>query len=174
MYPALCICFHQIHGVRTLELSLIMSSLSLAVTWTHGRLYHNCIHIPSTLNWRWLMIKIWWNFLAFCLDVIVALSCVCRVSFGLTQALACCTSYCTHLGLGGCSLFHLYNVLGNSYGRFLIFKRVIKLAVAGKVTDLIVPSFKRMDAFLLEWNIGESDKRDLFLSATNILKDQKG
>lgn len=92
----------------------------------------------------------------------------------LTQALARIASYCTGSGLGGCSLFHLYNVLGNSYGRFLIFKRVIKLAVAGKVTDLIVPSFKRMDAFLLEWNIGESDKRDLFLSATNILKDQKG
>jgi len=51
---------------------------------------------------------------------------------------------------------------------------VIKLAVAGKVTDLIVPSFKRMDAFLQEWNITETDKRDIFLSATNILKDHKG
>ncbi len=73
-----------------------------------------------------------------------------------------------------CSLFHLYNMLGNPYGRFLIFKRAVKLAIAGKVTDLIVPSFKRLDAFLREWHIGESDKRDLYLSATNILKDQKG
>jgi len=71
-------------------------------------------------------------------------------------------------------LFHLYNVIDHPYGRFLIFKRVIKLAVAGKVTDLIVPSFKRMDAFLQEWNITETDKRDIFLSATNILKDHKG
>nr|PNR36574.1 hypothetical protein PHYPA_022425 [Physcomitrium patens] len=75
---------------------------------------------------------------------------------------------------GACSLFHLYNVLENPYGRFLIFKRVLKLAVAGKVTELIVPIFKRMDAFSHEWNISESDKRDIFLSATNILKDQKG
>jgi hypothetical protein len=74
----------------------------------------------------------------------------------------------------GHSLFHLYNMLGNPYGRFLIFKRAVKLAIMGKVTDLIVPSFKRIDAFLREWNIGESDKRDLYLSATNILKDQKG
>jgi hypothetical protein len=74
----------------------------------------------------------------------------------------------------GHRLFHLYNMLGNPYGRFLIFKRAVKLAIMGKVTDLIVPSFKRIDAFLREWNIGESDKRDLYLSATNILKDQKG
>ncbi|KAG0625071.1 hypothetical protein M758_2G025500 [Ceratodon purpureus] len=71
-------------------------------------------------------------------------------------------------------LFHLYNVLENPYGRFLIFKRVLKLAVAGKVPELIVPTFKRMDSFIQEWNVSESDKRDIFLSATNILKDQKG
>lgn len=71
-------------------------------------------------------------------------------------------------------LFHLYNVLENPYGRFLIFKRVLKLAVAGKVTELIVPTFKRMDTFIHEWNISKSDKRDVFLSATNILKEQKG
>jgi len=71
-------------------------------------------------------------------------------------------------------LFHLYNVLENPYGRFLIFKRVLKLAVIGKVTELVVPTFKRMDSFLQEWNVTESDKRDIFLSATNILKEQKG
>lgn len=75
---------------------------------------------------------------------------------------------------GTCSLFHLYNVLENPYGRFLIFKRVLKLAVVGKATELVIPTFKRMDSFLLEWNVTESDKRDIFLSATNILKDQKG
>lgn len=71
-------------------------------------------------------------------------------------------------------MFHLYNVLENPYGRFLIFKRVLKLAVVGKVTELVVPTFKRMDSFLQEWNVTESDKRDIFLSATNILKEQKG
>ncbi|KAG0613019.1 hypothetical protein M758_6G070200 [Ceratodon purpureus] len=71
-------------------------------------------------------------------------------------------------------LFHLYNVLENPYGRFLIFKRVLKLAVAGKATELVIPTFKRMDSFLFEWNISESEKRDIFLSASNILKDQKG
>lgn len=65
-------------------------------------------------------------------------------------------------------------MLENPYGRFLIFKRVLKLAVIGKVTELVVPTFKRMDSFLQEWNVTESDKRDIFLSATNILKDQKG
>lgn len=65
-------------------------------------------------------------------------------------------------------------MLENPYGRFLIFKRVLKLAVAGKVTEHIVPTFKRMDSFLQEWNVSESDKRGIFLSATNILKDQKG
>lgn len=65
-------------------------------------------------------------------------------------------------------------MLESPYGRFLIFKRFLKLAVAGKVPELIVPTFKRMDSFIQEWNVSESDKRDIFLSATNILKDQKG
>ena len=65
-------------------------------------------------------------------------------------------------------------MLENPYGRFLIFKRVLKLAVAGKATELVIPTFKRMDSFLFEWNISESEKRDIFLSASNILKDQKG
>jgi translation initiation factor 3 subunit M len=71
-------------------------------------------------------------------------------------------------------LFHLYNVLEYPYGRFLIFRRVLKLAVAGKVPELVVPTFKRMDAFIQEWNVAESDKRDIYLSASNILKDQRG
>jgi len=51
---------------------------------------------------------------------------------------------------------------------------VLKLAVVGKATELVIPTFKRLDSFLLEWNVSQSDKRDIFLSATNILKDQKG
>jgi translation initiation factor 3 subunit M len=71
-------------------------------------------------------------------------------------------------------LFHLYNILGNPYGRFLTFKRALKLAILGKVTELVVPSLKRLDALIKEWNIGNSDKRELYLTSTNILKDIKG
>ncbi|KAJ7547824.1 hypothetical protein O6H91_08G105500 [Diphasiastrum complanatum] len=71
-------------------------------------------------------------------------------------------------------LFNLYNVLGIPYGRFLIYKRALKLAANGKVTDLIIPSFKRIDTFLKEWNIGINHKRELYLALTNILKDNKG
>jgi len=97
-------------------------------------------------------------------------ACKCDAIF-FYLALCLCNQRCI---CGTCSLFHLYNVLENPYGRFLIFKRVLKLAVVGKATELVIPNFKRMDSFLLEWNVSESDKRDIFLSATNILKDQKG
>lgn len=65
-------------------------------------------------------------------------------------------------------------MLGNPYGRYLIFKRAVKLAIAGKVLELIVPSLKKLDVFLKEWNISTTDKRDLYLTATNVLKDVKG
>ncbi|CAM6087631.1 unnamed protein product [Calypogeia fissa] len=71
-------------------------------------------------------------------------------------------------------LFHLYNILGNSYGRFLTFKRALKLAILGKVTEVIVPSLKRLDTFIKEWNIGNSEKRELYITASNVLKDTKG
>lgn len=71
-------------------------------------------------------------------------------------------------------LFNLYNILGNPYGKFLVYKRALKLAMNGKVSELIIPSFKRMDTFLKEWNIGVTEKRELYFGITNILKDNKG
>ncbi|KAK8940617.1 hypothetical protein KSP39_PZI010559 [Platanthera zijinensis] len=46
-------------------------------------------------------------------------------------------------------------------------------AVNGKVTESIIPSFKMMDQFLQEWNIGKDEQRDLFLTISNILRDNK-
>eukprot|EP01018_Ginkgo_biloba_P038217 Gb_32931 [translate_table: standard] len=71
-------------------------------------------------------------------------------------------------------LFNLYNMLDHPYSKFLVYRRALKLAVNGKVADLIMPSFKKMDTFLREWNLGTNDQRDLFLSVSNILKDNKG
>lgn len=51
--------------------------------------------------------------------------------------------------------------------------KALNLAINGKVTEHVVPSFKKMDAFLGEWNLGIKDKRDLFLTVANILKDTK-
>ncbi|KAL0461569.1 UNVERIFIED_CONTAM: Eukaryotic translation initiation factor 3 subunit M [Sesamum latifolium] len=45
--------------------------------------------------------------------------------------------------------------------------------LAEKVTEYVVPSFKKMDNFLREWNLGVKDQRDLFLTVANILKDSK-
>lgn len=71
-------------------------------------------------------------------------------------------------------LFSLYNILGNPYGKFLVYKRALKLAINGKVAELIMPSFKRIDTFLKEWNIGATEKRELYFGMTNVLKDIKG
>ncbi|KAL3690659.1 hypothetical protein R1sor_004310 [Riccia sorocarpa] len=71
-------------------------------------------------------------------------------------------------------VFNLYNMLTTPYGRYVIFKKALELAVAGKVTDLMVPSLKRLDTFIKEWGIGNSEKRELYLHATNILKETKG
>jgi translation initiation factor 3 subunit M len=51
--------------------------------------------------------------------------------------------------------------------------KALTLAFNGKVTDCIVPSFKKMDSFLKEWNIGISDQRELFLTISNVLKENK-
>lgn len=51
--------------------------------------------------------------------------------------------------------------------------KALNLAVSGKVIEHVVPSFKKLDAFLGEWNLGIKDKRDLFLTVANILKDSK-
>ncbi|GLJ49622.1 hypothetical protein SUGI_1052770 [Cryptomeria japonica] len=71
-------------------------------------------------------------------------------------------------------LFNLYNMLDNRYSKFLVYKRALKLAANGKIADLIIPSFKKMDIFLKEWNIAKSDQRELFITISNILKDNKG
>lgn len=70
-------------------------------------------------------------------------------------------------------LFNLYNLLENPYSRFYVYMKALNLAVNGKVTDHIIPSFKMMDSFLKEWNIGILDQRALYLNISNILKENK-
>ncbi|KAG0500722.1 hypothetical protein HPP92_000794 [Vanilla planifolia] len=70
-------------------------------------------------------------------------------------------------------LFNLYNLLENPYSRFLVYIRALDLAASGKVIESIMPSFKMIDSFLKEWNIGIEDQRDLFLTIANILKDNR-
>ncbi|KAF8389916.1 hypothetical protein HHK36_024435 [Tetracentron sinense] len=70
-------------------------------------------------------------------------------------------------------LFNLYSLLENPYSRFHVYMRALNLAVNGKVTERIMPSFKKMDSFLKEWNIGTLDQRVLFLTISNILKESK-
>lgn len=70
-------------------------------------------------------------------------------------------------------MFNLYNLLENPYSRFLVYMNAINLAVNGKVVEHIIPSFKNIDSFLKEWNIGIQDQRELFLSISNILKENK-
>lgn len=71
------------------------------------------------------------------------------------------------------SLFNLYNLLENPYSRFFVYKKALDLAASGKVAESIIPSFKNIDSFLQEWNIGKIDQRELFRSISNILKDNK-
>ncbi|KAJ0963512.1 hypothetical protein J5N97_028634 [Dioscorea zingiberensis] len=70
-------------------------------------------------------------------------------------------------------LFNLYNLLENPYSKFFVYTKAVDLAASGKVTESIIPSFKKIDSFLEEWNIGKMDQRNLFLSISNILKDNK-
>ncbi|KAK2986306.1 hypothetical protein RJ640_021875 [Escallonia rubra] len=70
-------------------------------------------------------------------------------------------------------MFNLYNLLENSYSRFFVYMKALSLAVDGKVTEHIVPSFKKIDSFLNEWNVGVQDQRELFLSISNVLKENK-
>lgn len=71
------------------------------------------------------------------------------------------------------SMFNLYNLLENPYSRFFVYMKALNLAVNGKVIEHIVPSFKKMDSFLKEWNLGVQDQRELFLTISNILKESK-
>lgn len=70
-------------------------------------------------------------------------------------------------------LFNLYNLLENPYSKFFVYMKALDLAASGKVTESIIQSFKKIDCFLEEWNIGIVDQRNLFLSISNILKDNK-
>lgn len=71
------------------------------------------------------------------------------------------------------SMFNLYNLLDNPYSRFFVYMKALNLAVNGKVIEHVVPSFKKIDSFLKEWNLGVQDQRELFLSVSNILKESK-
>lgn len=51
--------------------------------------------------------------------------------------------------------------------------KALNLAIDGKVTENIVPSFNKIDSFLKEWNIGIVDQRKLFLAMANVLKENK-
>ncbi|KAK8969503.1 hypothetical protein KSP40_PGU019508 [Platanthera guangdongensis] len=70
-------------------------------------------------------------------------------------------------------LFSLYNLLEDPRSRFFVYIKSLNLAVNGKVTESIIPSFKMMNQFLQEWNIGNDEQRDLFLTISNILRDNK-
>lgn len=70
-------------------------------------------------------------------------------------------------------LFNLYNLLENPYSRFFVYMKALNLAVNGKVTEHIIPSFKKIDSFLKEWNIDIKDKRALFLGIANVLKESR-
>lgn len=71
------------------------------------------------------------------------------------------------------SLFNLYNLLEGPDSRFFVYMQALNLALNGKVVDHIVPSFKKIDSFLKEWNIGVKDQRNLFLTIANLLKENK-
>ncbi|KAH7573402.1 hypothetical protein JRO89_XS03G0142400 [Xanthoceras sorbifolium] len=70
-------------------------------------------------------------------------------------------------------LFNLYNLLENPYSRFFVYMKALNLALNGKVNEHIIPSFKKIDSFLKEWNIDIKDKRELFLGIANVLKENK-
>uniref|UniRef100_A0A1J3D3E2 Eukaryotic translation initiation factor 3 subunit M n=1 Tax=Noccaea caerulescens TaxID=107243 RepID=A0A1J3D3E2_NOCCA len=70
-------------------------------------------------------------------------------------------------------LFNLYNLLDHPYARFQVYMKALTLAVDGKVTEYITPSFKKIDNFLKEWNIDNKDQRELFLAIANVLKENK-
>ncbi|KAJ7971085.1 Eukaryotic translation initiation factor 3 subunit M [Quillaja saponaria] len=70
-------------------------------------------------------------------------------------------------------LFNLYNSLQNPYGRFFIYMKALSLAVNRKVAEYIIPSFKHIDGFLKEWDVGIEEQRELFLAISNILKENK-
>lgn len=71
------------------------------------------------------------------------------------------------------SLFNLYNLLEHPYSRFFVYEKALELAIRGKVTESIIPSFKKIDNFLKEWDIGPVEQRRLFLKISNVLGEAK-
>lgn len=84
-----------------------------------------------------------------------------------------CRDYVFFVSCGFCSMFNLYNLLENPFSRFFVYMKALNLAVNGKVIEHVVPSFKKIDSFLKEWNLGVQDQRELFLAVSNILKESK-
>ncbi|CAM8975887.1 unnamed protein product [Rhodiola kirilowii] len=70
-------------------------------------------------------------------------------------------------------LFTLYNLLEDPFSRFLVYMKALTLALNAKFFDHIIPSFKKIDSFVTEWNIGVSDQRELFLAIANVLRENK-
>lgn len=70
-------------------------------------------------------------------------------------------------------LFNLYNLLNIPNGRYYVYMRALNLAVNGKVVEHVVPSFKKIDSFLKEWNIDVKDQRELFLAISNAVRESK-
>ncbi|GAU29178.1 hypothetical protein TSUD_275970, partial [Trifolium subterraneum] len=70
-------------------------------------------------------------------------------------------------------LITLYNLLKNPYCQFYVYLKALNLAVDGKVTEYIIPSFKKIDSFLKEWKVGVPEQRELFLAISNVLKENK-
>nr|CAD1820154.1 unnamed protein product [Ananas comosus var. bracteatus] len=70
-------------------------------------------------------------------------------------------------------LFILYNLLEDPYSKFFVYMKALKLAAAGQVTESIIPSFKKIDSFLQEWNIEKMEQRELFLAISAVLKDNR-
>ncbi|KAL2924438.1 Eukaryotic translation initiation factor 3 subunit M [Bienertia sinuspersici] len=53
-------------------------------------------------------------------------------------------------------IVHLYNLLEDSYSRFYVYLKALNLASSGKVTEHVIPSIKKIEHFMKEWNLGES------------------
>ncbi|KAK7356228.1 hypothetical protein VNO80_15496 [Phaseolus coccineus] len=70
-------------------------------------------------------------------------------------------------------LINLYNLLDTPYCQFYVYMKTLNLAVDGKVTEFIIPSFKKIDYFLKDWKIGIPEQRELFLAISNILKENR-
>ncbi|KAG7016108.1 Eukaryotic translation initiation factor 3 subunit M, partial [Cucurbita argyrosperma subsp. argyrosperma] len=70
-------------------------------------------------------------------------------------------------------LFNLYNLLENPYSRFYVYMKALDLSLKGKVPEHIIPSLKKIDSFLREWNIGIIEQRELFLAISDVLKGSK-